>query len=282
MQIDLRLEDLDPDRCLPAYADEMREALDWLGLDWDAVYVQSRQHADHAAALDQLEAMGRLYPCHCSRAMLRARGERSPDGGFRYPGTCRDQPLPPRAEGGWRASELPLRVALPSERIRPVDDGGLDLAQDPFVAAGDPVVRRRDGAIAYLLASVVDDAMSGVTRIVRGRDLASSSATQCALAQLLGWDLPRYRHHLLLLEPAGEKFAKLHGSVGYGELRGLYTGPEFVGWLAASVGLAPTAKACSPADLVKGFTWDRVDTQDRVLDWDGSRLQVRPSEVGSR
>ena len=98
------------------------------------------------------------------------------------------------------------------------DESGLDLSQHVAAEMGDPVLRRRDGAIAYHLAAVVDDARAGITRIVRGRDLATSTATHVALQRLLGLPTPAYRHHFLLLEESGGKLAKLHGSIGWREL----------------------------------------------------------------
>jgi len=274
----LRLEDLDPERCRPAWAEHMVEALDWLGLDWDAVALQSEARAAHEAALDRLAATGCLYPCACTRRSIRGHGERTPDGGFRYPGTCRGRALPAR---GWRASREPLRVRLPEGRIDPRDEGGLDLAQDPVAAFGDPVVRRRDGAVAYQLASVVDDAAWGVTRVVRGRDLAASTATQARLRELLGLPAPVHRHHLLLLERHGGKLAKLHGAVGLPALRIAYDARALCGFLARAAGLRPDTAPVAPAELVAGFAWERVARQDRVVTWDGSRLALEPAAQAS-
>ena len=105
----LRLEDLDPDRAKVAHATQLRESLAWLELDWDDVVTQSDRGAAHAAALDQLAAAGRLYPCACSRAQ---RTRPAPDGGFAYDNTCRGRPLPP---GGWRTSTEPLRTLAPMD-----------------------------------------------------------------------------------------------------------------------------------------------------------------------
>jgi len=267
----LRLEDLDPERCRPELAQAMVDDLAWLGLEWDVVEWQSAHHQRHAAALDRLAALGVLYPSTIGRAVLEAIGRRAPDGGWAYDNRERGTPLP--AEG-WRASSAPLRVRLADGVVTPVDIGGLDLAQDPVSAFGDPVVRRRDGAIAYHLASVIDDDASGVTHVVRGRDLATSSATQMALRQVLGLPLPTYRHHLLLLERLGHKLAKLHGAVGAPALRRAYSAQELCGWLAAVAGLLPRAEACTPADLLRSFTWERVRHDDVLVRWTGERLEV--------
>ncbi len=267
----LRLEDLDPERCRPEFAAAMIADLSWLGLDWDAVEHQHANRARHEAALDRLAALGVLYPSAISRRELEQLGRRAPDGGWAYDNRERGAALP---AGGWRASELPLRVRLPDGAVRPSDLGGLDLAQDPAQAFGDPVVRRRDGAIAYHLASVVDDDAVGVTHVVRGRDLATSSAAQVALRQVLGLPVPTYRHHLLLLERHERKLAKFHGAVGAGVLRRHYTAAELCGWLAAAAGLRADNRPCTPRDLLRGFAWERVRRDDLLVRWTGERLEV--------
>lgn len=267
----LRLEDLDTTRARAGWAEQLREACAWLGLDWDAVVVQSDRGAAHEAALDALAAAGRLYPCACSRA-ARSGGRRAPDGGWAYENTCRARPLPP---GGWRASADALRARLPDGPLALVDEGGLDLSQAPAHDLGDPIVRRRDGVVAYHLAVVVDDADAGVTDVVRGRDIAPSTATQVALQRLLGLPTPRYRHHLLLLEPGAggprEKLAKLHGSLPFTQLRARHTGPALCGLLAHAAGLADGPAPCTPAELALGFDWSRVRTRDLVARWDAER-----------
>jgi len=267
----LRLEDLDAERGSPELARGMAEGLAWLGLDWDATFRQSEARAAHEDALDRLAAQGRLYPCACSRASLRALGEPAPDGGYRYPGTCRGRTLP---RGDWRSSAEPLRVRLPEEVVRCLDEAGADLSQDPAAAFGDPVVRRRDGAVAYHLASVVDDSREGVTRIVRGRDLAGTTALQLRLRELLELPRPAYRHHLLLLEAHGGKLAKLHGAVGLPELRRHYTPEALCGLLGFAAGLQADAAPTRPADLVRHFDWSRVRAQDRVVAWTAPHLSL--------
>ncbi|HSK02026.1 MAG TPA: glutamate--tRNA ligase family protein, partial [Kofleriaceae bacterium] len=247
----------------------------------DEVVVQSDRGGAHAAALDALAAAGRLYPCTCSRA-ARSGGRRAPDGSWAYENTCRARPLPP---GGWRASADALRARLDDGPIALVDEGGLDLSQAPARDMGDPIVRRRDGVVAYQLAVVVDDGAAGITDVVRGRDIAPSTATQVALQRLLGLPTPRYRHHLLLLEPAasparwparsagapgqsGPKLAKLHGSLPFSQLRARHAAAELCGLLAYGAGLLDEPAPCTPADLVAGFAWTRVRSRDRVARWD--------------
>jgi glutamyl/glutaminyl-tRNA synthetase len=267
----LRLEDLDPQRCRPEWADAMQRDLEELGLEFDRTTLQSENREAHEAALDTLAERGVLYRCRCTRKTLRDAGA-TPDGGRRYPGTCRALRVD---RGSWRAVEDPLRVELAPGRLEIRDESGLSLSQDPEAEMGDPLVRRRDGAMAYHLASVVDDGEARVTRIVRGRDLASTTATQAALRALLELPVPAYRHHLLLLEVHGTKLAKLHGSVDREALRARYTSAELVGVLAHAAGLLSRPEPTSPADLREDFSWERVATDDRVLGWDGQRLALR-------
>lgn len=256
----LRLEDLDPERCRPAFADALVEGLGRLGLDWDECVRQSDRRAAHEAALDVLAAQNRLYPAPITRAELRAIGRPAADGGFAYDNRGRGAPLPP---GGWREATDPLRVALPDGLVRLRDESGLDLSQDPSVALGDPIVRRRDGAIAYPLAVVVDDAASGVTRVVRGRDIAPSTATQVRLAELLGLPRPSYRHHFLLLERHGDKLAKSHGAPA--AFASHHDAEVLTGHLAWLAGLTDTAAPTTPRALLAGFSWARVRGEDWVV-----------------
>jgi glutamyl-Q tRNA(Asp) synthetase len=264
----LRLEDLDRTRVKAEWSAQLVDALGWLGLDWDETIVQSGRQTSHEAALDRLAAAGRLYPCTCSRAD-RAGGRRAPDGGWTYANTCRVRPLP---ADGWRGVvDGNVRARLDDDRIELVDDGGYDLSQTPASEMGDPVVRRRDGVIAYQLAVVVDDAEQEITDVIRGRDIAASTATQIMLQRLLGLPRPRYRHHFLLLEDSGDKLAKLHGSIPFGELRARHTAAELCGILAHGAGLVDAPLSCMPRDLVERFAWSRVSAGDRLAQFDPVR-----------
>jgi glutamyl/glutaminyl-tRNA synthetase len=147
---------------------------------------------------------------------------------------------------------------------------------------GDPVLLRRDGAIAYHLAVVVDDAEDGITRIVRGRDLAPSTAIHRVLQRGLGLPEPVTRHHLLLLEEAGGKLAKLHGAVGWHELREHMDGARACGLLAAAAGLLAEPAPITPAALLAGFDWSRVRDADQVMRWTGSALLHLPRRPARR
>ena len=267
----LRIEDIDPQRATAAWSDGLIEDLTWFGLDWDRIEFQAGQADRHAAALDRLHALGRLYPCSCAKPLLRRVCAVLPDGALVYPGTCRGRPLP-----DWRACRENIRCNLEGIEVSLRDESGLDLSQIPGRDAGDPVVRRWNGSITYQLAVVADDAAAGVTRIVRGRDIAPSTATQAAFYRLLGFPPPVYRHHLLLLEPRGEKFAKFHGAVGADVLRRHMGAPALCGLLACVSGLRPSPAPVSPRELIAGFDWEPIRREDQVLDWTGEALLWRP------
>ena len=268
----LRLEDLDRERTKAGYVDFMIEDLAWLGLDWDGISRQSDHVERYEARLELLAAEGRIYACTCSRAQIRESGTRAPDGSHRYSGTCRDRVV---VGDAWRRSDLPLRLRLDDGRVEVRDESGLDLSGDPAALFGDPLVRRRDGAYAYHFTSVIDDEADAIGRVVRGRDLAPATTLQAGLRILFGFDIPRYRHHALLLERRGGKLSKLHGSVDIRDVSGRYDAPELCGLLAHFVGLVPAGTNCLPVDLVADFDWSRVTRDDVALDWSSSVGLVR-------
>ena len=271
-EVALRLENLDRERTKPGYVDEMERALEWFGLDWDSCSLQSESRARHEAVLDGLVAEGRIYACECSRAQIRESGRPAPDGSYCYPGTCRSKIAQP---GRWREVAASLRLRLDAHELTMRDESGLDLSGNAAELFGDPILRRRDGAYSYHFASVLDDAESGVDRVVRGRDLAPSTILQVAIQDALSLHTPSYRHHCLFLERAGDKLSKLHGSVEIDALAQKYDAPELCGILASFVGLVPPGTRCRPADLVDAFDWNRVSPRDVEVEWsDESGLQA--------
>jgi glutamyl-Q tRNA(Asp) synthetase len=193
----LRIEDLDSTRVIPGAADAMLRTLEAFGLTWDgAVEYQSRRQEHYAAALARLGAHGSTFECSCSRRELESPGGGAPRA---YPGTCRNGPQ--------RPGPTATRFRVPGEAVSFPDriHGGcrFDLA-----ALGDFVIRRRDGAFAYQLAVVVDDALQGVTDVVRGSDLLDNTPWQLALQHALTLPTPRYAHLPLVVEARGGKLAK--------------------------------------------------------------------------
>ena len=271
----LRIEDLDPRAQHPGVADALMRDLEWLGLTWDeGPYYQSERGEVYAAALESLSERGLLYPCFCTRADLRAASApHASDGALVYPGTCR----------GLSANEVARRSQErePSLRLRVPDEGDptgtvefVDLAYGPHreVLArdcGDFLVRRSDGVMAYQLAVVVDDALMGVTQVVRGHDLLPSCARQAYLALLLGWEPPAYGHVPLLVAPDGRRLAKRNRDLDLGALRDRGVAPAaIVGTLAAAVGIAPAGTRALPEDLIRDFSWEAiaVHREDIVVD----------------
>lgn len=263
----LRMEDIDPGAGGKAWREGLLDDLKWFGLTWDQLVWQSSRRVSHEAALDRLASSGRLYECGCSRTTVKAAGLPSVAGGWIYPGTCRHRKI-----RNWRSSTENLRVDLSDLTVVVLDESGADLGQTVDQAMGDPVVRRGDGGVTYQLAVVVDDAEAGVTRIVRGRDLAPSTATQVALRGLLGLPIPAYRHHFLLLEPQGAKLAKLHQSIGADVLRRYLDPDSLRGFLAFVAGLAEDPRPVTLDQLLQSFSWDKIEVQDRTVFWDGQRL----------
>lgn len=271
----LRIEDLDPRAQHPGVAETLIDDLAWLGLTWDeGPYRQSSRGAAYAEALGRLEARGLLYPCFCTRADLHAASApHASDGALVYPGTCRGLSRDEvERRSRRRPPSLRLRVPEQGDRAGTIEFHDLAYGSRREVLArdcGDFLVRRSDGVVAYQLAVVVDDALMGVTQVVRGHDLLPSCARQIYLARLLGWDPPQYGHVPLLVAPDGRRLAKRNRDLDLGALRERGVPAErIVGALAASVGLVDPGCEATPQELVGTFSWDAISahTDDIVVD----------------
>jgi glutamyl-tRNA synthetase/glutamyl-Q tRNA(Asp) synthetase len=223
----LRIEDHDRLRSRPQFDD-----LDWLGFEADAgrtpLVRQSQRQTMYEAALQQLRRAYLVYACACSRKDI---------GGERYPNICRTAGLEERPDRG-------LRVAI-GEGIETFADGLLGpQQQSPVDDCGDLLLRDRDGHWTYQFAVTVDDARDGITLVIRGADLLSSTGRQIRLARMLGRSEPLlFLHHPLILKPSGEKLSKASGDSGVRELRAVGASPaEVIGRAAAAVGLLPEAR----------------------------------------
>ena len=262
----LRIEDLDTERCSLRWADLVKEDLDWLGLDWDEEAPPQRERGEaYAAALARLDAAGLVYPCWCTRGLLHAASApHAEDGHSVYPGFCRELTPAQRAEKA--------RVAPPSTRLRVPDEeiAFVDGVQGPYREnlardCGDFVVRKADGSWAYQLAVVVDDLASGVTEVVRGRDLLSSAPRQIYLCRLLGAGPPAYFHVPLLLGPGGRRLSKREKDLDLGVLRQRFRPEELLGRLAWLAGLTDMPEPLPARELPARFSWDRVAPADREI-----------------
>ncbi|MEM1348529.1 MAG: tRNA glutamyl-Q(34) synthetase GluQRS [Myxococcota bacterium] len=255
----LRMEDIDEGRVVEGSAAQILEDLRWLGLDWDegpdvggphAPYTQTQRKPIYEEAMRRLRAAGLVYPCYCSRRDIReAAGVTS---GFAvYPGTCRELTDGERAARGASRGLEPVWRFRVGERVVRVEDG-LCGAQTQELAreVGDIKIKRRDGLFAYQLVVVVDDALMGITDVMRGADLLDSTPRQLALFEALGYDAPAFWHVPLVRAPSGEKLSKRDGSRSMAALREDGWKPSrVVGHLAASVGLVDEGAQLSAREL---------------------------------
>lgn len=267
-QVLLRIEDLDAARCPRVYADAIMDDLAWLGLAADGptptVY-QSERSEIYQQYYDILLKKGLIYPCFCSRSQLHAASapHRS-DGQVVYAGTCRGLSAEEVARRSLMRAPA-FRVRVPDEEIAFTDGHLGHYAENLARDCGDFYLRRADGVFAYQLAVVVDDALMGVTEVVRGSDLLSSTPRQLWLYRELGLTAPQFYHLPLLLAPDGRRLSKRDGDQSLENLRARYTPQEIIGKLAYVCGLQNTPAPAAPQELVSGLSWDKVPKQDILL-----------------
>jgi glutamyl-tRNA synthetase len=260
----VRVEDLDRARVRPRVEEAQLADLRALGLDWDEPVVrQSERMALYESAIDRLDSEGLLYPCYCTRAEIRGAAS-APHGipaADRYPGTCRDLTTAGRAEREAAGRPPALRVRAEGTRIAFEDRllGRFEEETDDFV------VRRNDGAPAYQLAVVVDDAAQGIGEVVRGADLVDSTPRQLLLARLLGLPEPSHAHVPLVLGPDRRRLAKRHGAVTLDDRAARGEGPDEVrAWMARSLGLAETGEKPTLEELLARFDPMRLPREPTV------------------
>jgi glutamyl-Q tRNA(Asp) synthetase len=235
----LRIEDIDPTRCRPEYEEAIYQDLAWLGISWEAPVRRQSEHLDaYRKTLDRLAAQGLIYPGFESRADIaklvrqrEAQGPwpRDPDGAPLYPGEAKL--LSEDARAGLVETGLPyaLRLDMSASIARAGELSWTECGEGPngetgrLVAApqvwGDVVLARKETPTSYHLSVVVDDALQGVTDVVRGADLFHATSVHRLLQQLLGLPEPVYRHHRLICDEAGHKLAKSTRSTALRELR---------------------------------------------------------------
>jgi glutamyl-tRNA synthetase len=254
----LRIEDLDTGRSRPEHEAGQIADLRAIGLDWDGRPVRQSERSElYAEALRRIDT----YPCYCTRAEIRhavgaPHGSPEEDA---YPGSCRALTAAQRAAHERTGRPPALRIRAGHARMGVNDRlaGPVEGVVDDFV------VRRNDGAYAYNLAVVVDDADQGVEEVVRGADLLTSSPRQAWLADLLGLPVPAYAHVPLVLGGDGARLAKRHGAV---TLADRPESPEQVrGLLAAGLGLADAGGSPTMAELIDRFEPSALPTEPWVL-----------------
>jgi glutamyl-Q tRNA(Asp) synthetase len=211
----LRIEDTDQTRARPEFVRGIFEDMEWLGIEFDnPARIQSEHMPDYRAALDRLDALGLLYKCTCTRSMLAAASKDlcDPDGAPIYPRTCRRNV--PRA-----GAPFSLRLKMDNAAARasgPLEMNGHNA--NPSVW-GDVILARKDTGASYHLAVVVDDALQGVTHVVRGKDVEAATSIHLLLQRLLDLPHPRYHHHDLIMHDAQRKLSKSHGDQSLRQLR---------------------------------------------------------------
>lgn len=257
----LRIEDLDPDRSRAEYAEAIRDDLRWLGLDWDReMPLQSTQTPVYAEQFERLRKRGLIYPCFCTRNELHAASAPHASGGtLLYAGTCRN--LTP-AQIASQTRKPAWRIRVPEETISFRDGVFGAVTQNLATACGDFILRRSDGVYAYQLAVVCDDALGGITQVVRGCDLLPSTPRQIWLGRELGFVQPAYYHVPLLVAPDGRRLSKRERDLDMEHLRRRYTPEQLTGRLAFLAGLRPKVSAVAPKELAHGFTWGVIHKND--------------------
>ena len=267
----LRIEDLDPGRSRRDYALQLQEDLQWLGLPWDGEVVWQSERSDiYEHYLQQLKDAGLTYPCFCTRADIMAtQAPHETDGRIVYAGTCRGKVLDEMEKNKPAAT----RLIVPDEVISFQDghygEQHVNLAEH----CGDYILRRKDGAWAYQLAVVVDDALMDVTEVVRGRDLLLSTPQQLHLYRTLaslcsppkGGRGVSFCHHPLLVNESGQRLCKRDRSLDLSSLRQKHTSPkDIIGYLAFLAGILPSPTPSFPQDLLPLFAWQRVPKEDII------------------
>ena len=261
----LRIEDLDRERSKSVYIDQIQRDFETLGLFWDeGPYFQHDRDEAYAEAFGRLEARGLLYPCFCTRADLHAasaphRGEK-----LVYAGTCRGLTAEQAAEK-WKTRAPATRVRVPDETVSFTDGVFGAYSENLARECGDFIIRRSDGVFAYQLAVVVDDALSGVTEVVRGADLLSSTPRQIWLHRLFGFPPPAFFHIPLLCDHDGRRLSKRDEDLDLGRLRQRFSPEQVVGALAYAAGLTERPEPAAARELIPHFSWARIPRRDLFL-----------------
>lgn len=232
----LRIEDIDAIRCQPEFEAAILEDLSWLGLDWDGpVRRQSDHLADYAAVIDGLDGRGLLYRCFRTRKEILDGIGGAPHGPVeaarpgQHPAAEEAALLAEGRPFAWRLSLDRAREALGGARweaLAFVEEGERGLVRARPETAGDVVLARKDAGTAYHVAVTHDDALQGVSHVIRGEDLFEATHVQVLIQALMGWPTPVYRHHRLLVGPDGRRYAKRDRSVTLEQLRAGGLTPE--------------------------------------------------------
>ncbi len=265
----LRIEDLDSRRVKPGSIDTQIAQLEWLGLDWDeGPVIQSKRTGEFARAIEQLTGSGLVYPCVCSRKEIEsaASAPHASDEGPRYPGTCRGRFSSIEEARQVKGGEPALRFIVSPGPVS-FDDGIRGpTTLDPSAVGGDFVVRSPDSQFSYQLAVSVDDAAMGITEVIRGDDLLTSTPRQILLHRALGYSPPRYSHLPLVLAQDGSKLSKRRKDLDLSALaaRGV-TPDEVLSWIASSAGIEVRSSRVTLRDLIGALDLRALPANPLVL-----------------
>lgn len=268
----LRIEDIDEQRSKSEYTQALLEDLAWLGLDWDegpgkggpyGPYIQQERYSLYEKALQELQAKHLLYPCYCSRARLQAIGAPHEGEHRLYDGHCYGMPEEQRRQMDRKPS---WRVHVPHVSVS-FTDGSYGPFSDylPRVC-GDFVVRRADGLYAYQLAVAVDDGSMGITHVLRGRDLLSSTAQQIWLMEVMGYTPPSYTHVPMLIDASGNRLSKRQQGITVRSLRDRGVQADAIlSALALAGGLVSERRLYHKGELLRLCNFQTMTTHDIVL-----------------
>lgn len=261
----LRIEDIDSPRVKPEATQQIYDDLRWLGLEWDeGPVVQTERLAIYEEYLRCLQQHELVYPCTCTRTdiLAAASAPHLEHEGPAYPGTCAG-----RTVSDAKTLDRPYAWRFRIDDAPSFEDGFLgETFSDIRKVGGDFVVWKAANAPAYQLAVVVDDALQGITEVVRGDDLVPSTPRQILLYRAFGWEIPRFIHVPLVVGPDGGRLAKRHGEARISSFRERGMAPEkLLGWLAWSCGWLEKPEPIRAGELIPLFDLRKIPRGQWVL-----------------
>lgn len=264
-----RMEDLDPDRSFEKFEKRICDDLKFLGLDWDIGYgyadgfSQSERTTLYEEAFELLKKKDLVYPCYCSRNQRLAAS--APHAGEKHDSSCPCRYLTKQERLQLEASgkKPAWKIKVPDKTIS-FTDGHYGEQRENLLDGGDFIIKRSDGVFAYQLAVSFDDMDMGINRVVRGRDLLSSTAKQIYLINELGGVSPEYCHSPLIVSKDGRKMSKRSGDLSMEVLREKYSAEEIIGYLAKLLNLGD-GSPISADELISAFSWDKVPRDDILI-----------------
>lgn len=280
-KVTLRIENLDEQRCKTEYYTQLLQDLNWIGLDWDwgplynkeNEFMQNKRQDFYMECLYKLENMGLIYPCYCSRTQLHtALAPHQSDGIYIYNGNCFGLSKI-QTEKLYPGKKPAYRIHVPNEEIGFEDGCQGFYSENLSENAGDYIIRRSDLVFAYQLAAPADDGNMGITEVVRGRDLLSSTPRQIWLLKMLGYSQPKYYHHPLLINQNGRRLAKRDADLHLDYLKEKNPSPEYwLGVLGFWAGLIDRPEPVSIRDLLAEFCWSKVPKEDIQINYDNLQI----------